>query len=94
MAEKFTVPSSGSSCSISSLSSALSNTRLDLLDSEGSAARNGAHVSRSGASFQAQRRRLRRRSSSYSVESADSPTEVRVLVINTGGTIGMMYRDN
>ncbi|XP_067895120.1 60 kDa lysophospholipase isoform X1 [Heterodontus francisci] len=94
MAEKFTIPSSGSSCSISSLSSALSNTRLDLLDSENSAARNGSHVPRPAASVQAQRRRLRRRSSSYSVESTDSPSEVRVLVINTGGTIGMVYRDN
>uniref|UniRef100_UPI00398F018E 60 kDa lysophospholipase isoform X2 n=1 Tax=Pristiophorus japonicus TaxID=55135 RepID=UPI00398F018E len=92
MAEKFNLPSSGSSSSISSLSSALSNTRLDLLDPESSAVRNGSRVSRPAASAQALRRR--RRSSSYSVESAKSPSEVPVLVINTGGTIGMVYRDN
>ncbi|XP_051876012.1 60 kDa lysophospholipase isoform X2 [Pristis pectinata] len=94
MAECGGVRSSASSCSISSLSSALSNTRLDLLDSEcTSGTRNGSRASRPAAGgSQAHRRRSCSRS--YSVESADSPTEVRVLVINTGGTIGMMYRNN
>ncbi|XP_078262605.1 60 kDa lysophospholipase isoform X1 [Rhinoraja longicauda] len=90
------VRSSSSSCSISSLSSALSNTRLDLLESESESAttttRNGTWAAKPAASAQAQRRR--RRSSSYSVDSVGSPTEVRVLVINTGGTIGMVYRNN
>ncbi|XP_069772650.1 60 kDa lysophospholipase isoform X2 [Narcine bancroftii] len=93
MAESHGVGRSASSCSISSLSSALSNTRLDLLDSESAASPcGGSRVSRPAANTQAQRRR--RRSNSYSVESTDSPIEVRVLVINTGGTIGMVYRDN
>ncbi|XP_062904114.1 60 kDa lysophospholipase isoform X1 [Mobula hypostoma] len=91
MAETDVVRSSASSCSILSLSSALSNTRLDLLESECSPSTlSGLQMSRPASSS-----RLRRSSSrSYSVESADSPTEVRVLVINTGGTIGMMYRNN
>ncbi|XP_067847820.1 60 kDa lysophospholipase isoform X2 [Heptranchias perlo] len=92
MAEKRNVASSGSSCSISSLSSALSNTRLDLLDSESSTIANGSRMVRQSARAQVQRRK--RRSSSYSVESGDSSSEVQVLVINTGGTIGMVYRDN
>ncbi|XP_072895871.1 60 kDa lysophospholipase isoform X1 [Hemitrygon akajei] len=91
MAETGGVRSSASSGSISSLSSALSNTRLDLLESDCSSnTLNGLQMSRPLSS-----NRLRRSSSrNYSLESADSPTEVRVLVINTGGTIGMMYRNN
>ncbi|XP_078090184.1 60 kDa lysophospholipase [Mustelus asterias] len=84
MAEKFTVPSSYSSCSISSLSSALSNTRLDLLDSENSSTRNGSNVPRV-VTVQEQKRQRR---------LADNRNEAHVLVIDTGGTMTMEYQDN
>ncbi|XP_055496600.1 60 kDa lysophospholipase isoform X1 [Leucoraja erinacea] len=89
MAENSGVHSSSSS--VSSLSSALSNTHLDLLESESAATNcNGTRAAKAAASAQAPSRQ--RRSSSYN--EVGSPTEVPVLVINTGGTIGMAYRDN
>ncbi|XP_014042300.1 60 kDa lysophospholipase isoform X2 [Salmo salar] len=77
---------------MTSLTRALSHSRLSQLDQ--------SDVFKSQTSFYrsnvAQPGRRRRLSSSNSVESLDvSPcAEARVLVINTGGTIGMMYHNN
>ncbi|XP_029585997.1 60 kDa lysophospholipase isoform X4 [Salmo trutta] len=77
---------------MTSLARALSHSRLSQLDQ--------SDVFKSQTSFYrsnvAQPGRRRRLSSSNSVESLDvSPcAEARVLVINTGGTIGMMYHNN
>ncbi|XP_053553076.1 60 kDa lysophospholipase [Bombina bombina] len=70
--------------SLSRLSKALSHTRLDLLDQESPA-----------ASRAPRRRKL---SSSHSLSGSleslsGGAAESRVLVINTGGTIGMMYQN-
>ncbi|XP_039597361.1 60 kDa lysophospholipase [Polypterus senegalus] len=70
---------------LSLLGKALSQTRLDQLDAD----------SRSSVTPNLRRRRV---SSGHSFDSPDgfvgSVAEVHVLVINTGGTIGMMYQNN
>ncbi|XP_052001001.1 60 kDa lysophospholipase isoform X1 [Xyrauchen texanus] len=88
MAECKRTMSFPSSASMTSLARALSNSRLNQLDQSDVQ----TSFSRS-AMGQGRRRRL---SSSASVESGDiSPSaEARVLVINTGGTIGMTYQNN
>ncbi|XP_076833776.1 60 kDa lysophospholipase isoform X3 [Brachyhypopomus gauderio] len=71
-----------------SLARALSSATLNQLDQ--------CDVFQSQTSLCRMGQRRRRISSSHSGDSADvSPSaEARVLVINTGGTIGMMYHDN
>ncbi|XP_064784272.1 60 kDa lysophospholipase isoform X1 [Oncorhynchus masou masou] len=76
---------------MTSLARALSHSRLSQPDQ--SVIKSHTSVYRSNVVQPGRRRRL---SSSNSVESLDvSPcAEARVLVINTGGTIGMMYHNN
>ncbi|XP_070972867.1 60 kDa lysophospholipase-like isoform X1 [Oncorhynchus clarkii lewisi] len=76
---------------MTSLARALSHSRLSQPDQ--SVFKSHTSVYRSNVVQPGRRRRL---SSSNSVESLDvSPcAEARVLVINTGGTIGMMYHNN
>ncbi|XP_051502584.1 60 kDa lysophospholipase-like isoform X3 [Myxocyprinus asiaticus] len=91
MAEWKRTTSAPSSASMTSLARALSNTRLNQLD-QSDVFQLQTSYSRN-AIGQGRRRRL---SSSASLESVDvSPSaEARVLVINTGGTIGMTYQNN
>ncbi|XP_050989141.1 60 kDa lysophospholipase isoform X3 [Labeo rohita] len=85
MAEWKHTMSAPSSSSMTSLSRALSLTRLNQPDSFQSQ----KSLSRSAAG------QFRRRFSSTSESPDISPNvEARVLVINTGGTIGMMYHNN
>lgn len=79
------LPSSGD---MTSLARALSHTTLSQLD-QSDAFQSQSSLYRMGTS------RRRRVSASPSVDSVDvSPSaEARVLVINTGGTIGMMYHN-
>lgn len=77
---------------IKSLGRALSQTRLSSLD-QSDVFSSQTSLCRSGIG-QVRRRKL---SSSASIDSSSemSPSaEARVLAINTGGTIGMMYHDN
>lgn len=76
---------------MTSLARVLSHSRLSQPDQ--SVFKSHTSVYRSNVVQPGRRRRL---SSSNSVESLDvSPcAEARVLVINTGGTIGMMYHNN
>ncbi|MGH0150951.1 UNVERIFIED_CONTAM: hypothetical protein FKN15_018565 [Acipenser sinensis] len=84
---------SAAGAGVSSLGKALSHNRLDVLDADFSSIPAAAH--RCGATQSALRRRLSNGQSLDSLDSVLSPAaEVRVLVINTGGTIGMMYHDN
>ncbi|XP_047013633.1 60 kDa lysophospholipase isoform X3 [Ictalurus punctatus] len=80
------LPSSGD---MTSLARALSHTTLSQLD-QSDAFQSQSSLYRMGGS------RRRRVSTSQSVDSVDvSPSaEARVLVINTGGTIGMMYHND
>ncbi|XP_052009728.1 60 kDa lysophospholipase-like isoform X2 [Xyrauchen texanus] len=91
MAEWKRTSSTPCSASMTSLARALSNSRLNQLD-QSDVFQLQTSYSRS-AMGQFRRRRL---SSSASLESVDvSPSaEARVLVINTGGTIGMTYQNN
>uniref|UniRef100_W5N5I7 asparaginase n=1 Tax=Lepisosteus oculatus TaxID=7918 RepID=W5N5I7_LEPOC len=78
---------------MSSLGKALSHTSLDRLESDGLQFQ--AAPSRTGGTQTCRRRRLSNAQSSDSLEGPVSPaTEARVLVINTGGTIGMVYHEN
>ncbi|XP_055027930.1 60 kDa lysophospholipase isoform X2 [Misgurnus anguillicaudatus] len=88
MAEWKRTTSAPSSTSMTSLARALSQTRLNQLDQN--------DLFQSQTSLSRGQGRRRRRSSGTSVDSLDiSPSaEARVLVINTGGTIGMMYHNN
>ncbi|XP_041120975.1 60 kDa lysophospholipase-like isoform X2 [Polyodon spathula] len=94
MADDRNGASSAAGAKVSSLGKALSHNRLDLLDDDFCSMPAAAH--RFGATQSARRRR--RLSSGQSLDSLDSvlspAAEARVLVINTGGTIGMMYHDN
>lgn len=76
---------------MTSLGRALSQTRLSSLD-QSDVFSSQTSLCRSGIG-QVRRRKL---SSSASIDSSEmSPNaEARVLAINTGGTIGMMYHDN
>ncbi|XP_036398646.1 60 kDa lysophospholipase isoform X2 [Megalops cyprinoides] len=78
--------------STTSLGRALSHSRLNQLD-QSDVFQSQTSLYRSNVAQQGRRRRL---SSSTSLESLEvSPSaEARVLVINTGGTIGMMYHNN
>ncbi|XP_035388948.1 60 kDa lysophospholipase isoform X3 [Electrophorus electricus] len=73
---------------MTSLARALSSTTLNQLE-QAEAIQSQPSVCRMGQGW-----RRRRVSSSQSVDSVDAIAEARVLVINTGGTIGMMYHDN
>ncbi|KAL0969082.1 hypothetical protein UPYG_G00222400 [Umbra pygmaea] len=77
---------------MTSLARALSHSKLSQLEPS-DVFQSQSSVHRSNVAQPGRRRRL---SSSNSVESLDmSPcAEARVLVINTGGTIGMMYHNN
>lgn len=88
MAEWKRTTSAPSSASMTSLARALSHSRLNQLDQN--------DLFQSQTSLSRGQGRRRRKSSGTSVESLDiSPSaEARVLVINTGGTIGMMYHNN
>ncbi|KPP63065.1 60 kDa lysophospholipase-like [Scleropages formosus] len=82
------------SSEVPSLGTALSHTRLNQLEHSDVCLQSQVSAHRGGAAPSCRRRRL---SSSASVESLTelSPSaEARVLVINTGGTIGMMYHNN
>ncbi|XP_058843454.1 60 kDa lysophospholipase isoform X2 [Acipenser ruthenus] len=84
---------SAAGAGVSSLGKALSHNRLDVLDADFSSVPAAAH--RCGATQSALLRRLSSGQSLDSLDSVLSPAaEARVLVINTGGTIGMMYHDN
>lgn len=91
MAESKCTTSAPSSASTISLGRALSHSRLNQLD-QSDVFQSQTSLSR-GTMGQGRRRR---KSSTPSIESLDiSPTsEARVLVINTGGTIGMTYHNN
>ncbi|XP_057199247.1 60 kDa lysophospholipase isoform X2 [Triplophysa rosa] len=91
MAECKRTTSAPSSASTTSLGRALSHSRLNQLD-QSDAFQSQTSLSR-GTMGQGRRRR---KSSTTSLESLDiSPSaEARVLVINTGGTIGMTYHNN
>lgn len=91
MAEWKLTTSAPSSASTTSLGRALSHSRLNQLD-QSDVFQSQTSLSR-GTMGQGRRRR---KSSTTSLESLDiSPSaEARVLVINTGGTIGMMYHNN
>ncbi|XP_030641905.1 60 kDa lysophospholipase isoform X2 [Chanos chanos] len=77
---------------MTSLGRALSSTRLNQLD-QSDVFQSQTSLHRSNVGQQVRRRRI---SSSTSVESLEvyPCAERRVLVINTGGTIGMMYHNN
>ncbi|KAJ8290384.1 hypothetical protein GJAV_G00012180, partial [Gymnothorax javanicus] len=86
-------PGPSHSASMSSLGRALSHSGLNQMD------RSNVFLSQTSihrASLTQQGRRSRLSSSNASMESPEmSPVaEARVLVINTGGTIGMMYHNN
>ncbi|XP_056623525.1 60 kDa lysophospholipase isoform X5 [Triplophysa dalaica] len=91
MAESKCTTSAPSSASTISLGRALSHSRLNQLD-QSDVFQSQTSLSR-GTMGQGRRRR---KSSTPSIESLDiSPSsEARVLVINTGGTIGMTYHNN
>ncbi|XP_066550266.1 60 kDa lysophospholipase isoform X2 [Amia ocellicauda] len=78
---------------VSSLGKALSHTSLDRLESDASQPRGVPY--RNGVAQSSRRRRLSSGLSFDSEEGQLSPySQMRVLVINTGGTIGMMYHNN
>ncbi|MGH0181212.1 UNVERIFIED_CONTAM: hypothetical protein FKN15_005804 [Acipenser sinensis] len=81
---------SAAGAGVSSLGKALSHNRLDVLDADFSSIPAAAH--RCGATQSALRRRLSNGQSLDSLDSVLSPAaEARVLVINTGGTIGITH---
>ncbi|XP_041132455.1 60 kDa lysophospholipase-like isoform X2 [Polyodon spathula] len=95
MADERRCAGSAAGAGVSSLGKALSQNRLDVVDDDDPSSMPAA-PHRCGATKNAFRRR--RLSSGQRLESLDSvlspAAEARVLVINTGGTIGMMYNDD
>ncbi|XP_069590463.1 60 kDa lysophospholipase isoform X2 [Ranitomeya imitator] len=83
------------SCSMSRLSQALSHTHLDLLEQEAMVASPLLPPRPPGPAASSRKRKLSKSQSlSGSQESLSGlVSEARVLVVNTGGTIGMMYQN-
>ncbi|XP_063058970.1 60 kDa lysophospholipase-like isoform X2 [Engraulis encrasicolus] len=83
-----------SSAEMKSLARALSTTRLNSLDHDLFSSPSQTSLNRTSLGL-SRRRRMSSSTSFDSPEAATTPSaEARVLVINTGGTIGMRYHDN